>query len=96
MKNEWQKLNHELNQLKDKRKTLSNALQHKLFEQYRFLNILAEEKSLNSIFEGITPPAGAGECAAPKLLHYAFKHGFKPQAMAEFWWGNSHKCDFST
>ncbi|CAM3939371.1 RluA family pseudouridine synthase [Vibrio aquimaris] len=89
VKNEWQKLNHELNQLKDKRKTLSNALQHKLFEQYRFLNILAEEKSLNSIFEGITPPAGAGECAAPKLLHYAFKHGFKPLAMAEFWWGKS-------
>ncbi|MYM58995.1 RNA pseudouridine synthase [Vibrio sp. OCN044] len=89
VKSEWQKLDHELNQLKDKRKTLSNALQHKLFEQYRFLNILAEEKSLNSIFEGITPPAGAGECAAPKLLHYAFKHGFKPLAMAEFWWGKS-------
>ncbi|MBU2899145.1 RluA family pseudouridine synthase [Vibrio hepatarius] len=89
VKSEWQKLIFELNQLKDKRKTLSNALQHKLFEQYRFFNIHSEEKSLNSIFEGTTPPAGAGECAAPKLLHYAFKHGFKPLAMAEFWWGNS-------
>ena len=36
VKSEWQKLDHELNQLKDKRKTLSNALQHKLFERIAF------------------------------------------------------------
>lgn len=85
-----------LNALKEKRKQLSNALQNKLFEQYRFLNIRAEERSLKSIFAPTTspiPPAGAGECAAPKLLHYAFKHGFKPLALAEFWWGVSPKSE---
>ncbi|AIW16111.1 pseudouridine synthase [Vibrio tubiashii ATCC 19109] len=85
-----------LNALKEKRKSLSNALQNKLFEQYRFLNIRAEERSLKSIFAPTTspiPPAGAGECAAPKLLHYAFKHGFKPLALAEFWWGVSPKSE---
>jgi tRNA pseudouridine32 synthase/23S rRNA pseudouridine746 synthase len=45
---------------------------------------------LEEIFKG-NPPAGAGECAAPKLLHFAFKHELKPIAMAEFWWGQSPK-----
>ena len=39
------------------------------------------------------PPAGAGECAAPKLLNYAFEHQLKPIAMAEFWWGQSPKSE---
>ena len=33
------------------------------------------------------PPAGAGECCAPKLLQYAFTHHLQPIAMAEFWVG---------
>ncbi|KJY82720.1 pseudouridine synthase [Vibrio galatheae] len=85
-----------LDTLKEQRKQLSNALQNKLFEQYRFLNIRGEQRSLRSIFAPTTsptPPAGAGECAAPKLLHYAFKHGFKPLALAEFWWGVSPKSE---
>ncbi|KLN63480.1 RluA family pseudouridine synthase [Vibrio sp. VPAP30] len=90
------KLTASLNDLKEKRKQLSNALQNKLFEQYCFLNIRGEERSLKSIFAPTAspiPPAGAGECAAPKLLHYAFKHGFKPLALAEFWWGVSPKSE---
>ncbi|MGL6123709.1 MAG: pseudouridine synthase [Shewanella sp.] len=82
--------------LRQERKQLSAALQQKLFEQYRFLNIQGVEKSLNGIFNGtveLTPPAGSGECAAPKLLHYAFKHGLKPLAMAEFWWGAPPKSE---
>lgn len=89
---QWEKLNNELVDLREQRKKLSNTLQHKLFEQYCFFNIRLEEKSLNSIFENTsspTPPAGAGECAAPKLLQHAFKHGLKPLSMAEFWWGSS-------
>ena len=35
------------------------------------------------------PPSGAGECAAPKLLHYAFKNNLKVLAIAEFWWGKN-------
>lgn len=82
--------------LKEQRKQLSNTLQQKLFAQYKFLNIKGEEKSLDEIFRATAnpmPPAGAGECAAPKLLHYAFKNGLTPIAMAEFWWGASPKSE---
>ncbi|UYI48873.1 pseudouridine synthase [Vibrio natriegens] len=89
-------LKHELTELKERRKTLSNALQHKLHRQYRFLNGQGQERDLVDIFANTNnpvPPAGAGECAAPKLLQYAFKHGFKPLALAEFWWGESPKSE---
>ncbi|NRB68383.1 MAG: RNA pseudouridine synthase [Vibrio sp.] len=96
LQHELDQLNINLNALKEQRKTLSNTLQNKLFDNYRFLNIRGEEKSLNAIFKPTNtpvPPAGAGECAAPKLLHFAFKHGFKPLALAEFWWGVSPKSE---
>lgn len=35
------------------------------------------------------PPAGAGECCAPKLLQYAYKNNLQPLCMAEFWIGPS-------
>lgn len=80
--------------LKDKRAQNSARLQQKLFAHYRFLNQAGEVKDLSALFQVTTqkvPPAGAGECAAPKLLQYAFKHGMKPLAIAEFWWGQSPK-----
>lgn len=36
-----------------------------------------------------TPPSGAGECCAPKLLQTAFSMGLTPLCMAEFWMGAS-------
>jgi tRNA pseudouridine32 synthase/23S rRNA pseudouridine746 synthase len=78
--------------LKEERKRRSALLQQKLFDSYTFLNIRGEKKSLTSIFELTAdkkPPAGAGECAAPKLLQYAFIRGYRPVSMAEFWWGQS-------
>lgn len=81
-----------INELKELRKTKSAELQQQLFEQYSFLNQFGNLKSLGEIFDG-NPPAGAGECAAPKLLHYAFQHQLKPIAMAEFWWGQSPKSE---
>jgi tRNA pseudouridine32 synthase/23S rRNA pseudouridine746 synthase len=87
-------LNTEIDDLKTKRKALSVALQNKLFDQYQFLNQFGVEKNLRQLFMATAqqiPPAGAGECAAPKLLHYAFKHGMQPLALAEFWWGSSPK-----
>jgi tRNA pseudouridine32 synthase/23S rRNA pseudouridine746 synthase len=87
-------LTAELGDLKHQRKSLSAALQQQIFEQYHFLNEKGVAKSLFALFEQTTqrtPPAAAGECAAPKLLHYAFKVGLKPLAMAEFWWGESPK-----
>lgn len=82
----------EIQSLKNERKRRSGALQQRLFESYSFLDSKKKAKSLGDIFNGVgqdQPPAGAGECAAPKLLHYAFKHELKPIAMAEFWWGQS-------
>ena len=89
-------INKQLISLKLQRKHASATLQQEIFEQYQFLNQQGESKSLRDIFNGTalrTPPAGAGECAAPKLLHYAFKHQLKPLAMAEFWWGASPKSE---
>ena len=87
-------LTNEIDALKNQRKVLSASLQQKLFDQYRFLNTKGSLKSLADIFKDtdqLAPPAGAGECAAPKLLQYAFKSAMKPLAMAEFWWGESPK-----
>ncbi|GGP86368.1 RluA family pseudouridine synthase [Shewanella ulleungensis] len=89
-------LQQQIKQLKRQRKQLSNNLQKKLFAQYQFLNIDGQARDLNDIFNDAPnhlPPAGAGECAAPKLLQYAFKQQLTPVAMAEFWWGASPKSE---
>ena len=39
----------------------------------------------------MVPPAGSGECCEPKLLQYAYLHGYRPLQMAMFWWGESPK-----
>jgi len=82
--------------LKKERGERSAALQQQLFEQYVFLNRDGKEKSLYSIFSETVfgkPPAAAGECATPKLLQYAFRNGYRPLAMAEFWWGAPPKSE---
>ncbi|KAA2242758.1 RNA pseudouridine synthase [Chitinophaga agrisoli] len=82
--------------LKNERKERSAALQQQLFDQYTFLNKDGKSKSLQEIFSATVlgkPPAGAGECAIPKLLQFAFANGYKPIAMAEFWWGASPKSE---
>lgn len=82
--------------LKTKRRKHSNSLQSELFSHYHFLNQNGEEKSLYELFAKASyknPPAGAGECAGPKLLQYAFQHKMKPLAIAEFWWGQSPKSE---
>ena len=82
--------------LQKERKSRSATLQQQLFEQFRLLNARGEVKDLCSIFAHTVhkiPPAGAGECAAPKLLQYAYFHHYRPVAMAEFWWGDSPKAE---
>lgn len=87
-------LEKQIDALKHERKTRSATLQQKLFSQFRMLNARGETKDLCQIFrdtpQGI-PPAGAGECALPKLLQYAYLHHFRPLAMGEFWYGRSPK-----
>ncbi len=92
----WATFETRLEALKNERKERSGALQLQLFEQYAFLNSAGKTKSLQDIFSPTAfgkPPAGAGECATPKLLHYAFANGYRPLAMAEFWWGASPKSE---
>ena len=80
--------------LRRQRRDMSDALQQWLFGQYRMLNANGEERDLVDIF-GATinamPPAGSGDCCAPKLLQYAYANGLEPVCMAEFWWGDSPK-----
>ena len=81
-----------LKSLQRKRKQMSDELQRWLFAAYRMLNAKGEERDLIDIFREYThamPPAGAGDCCAPKLLQYAYQHRLRPICMAEFWWGES-------
>ena len=81
-----------LKSLQRKRKQMSDELQRWLFSAYRMLNAKGEERDLIDIFREYThamPPAGAGDCCAPKLLQYAYLHHLRPVCMAEFWWGES-------
>lgn len=85
-------LQAEIDAIRHKRHSRSAALQMELFARFRVLNARGEERNLCELFAPTaqhTPPAGAGECAAPKLLQYAYTNGLKPLAMAEFWWGGS-------
>lgn len=80
--------------LKQERKKRSAALQEKLFGQFRMLNAKGERKNLCELFKSTPqgfPPSGAGECALPKLLQYAYSSDLTPLAMGEFWWGMSPK-----
>ena len=96
IKTEQESFSSQIEALKAERRNRSAALQQKLFQQFNFLNAKGETKNLCAIFEETvqkTPPAGAGECAAPKLLQYAYLSGLSPIAMAEFWWGESPKTE---
>ncbi|MEL6833024.1 MAG: RluA family pseudouridine synthase [Bacteroidota bacterium] len=88
----WQVLDDQLERLKVLRKKLSASLQARLFAQYDFLNARGESLNVREIFANTVfkvPPAGAGDCAGPKLLQFAFQNNLQPLAMAEFWWGPS-------
>ena len=89
---ELEVFNLKIKQLKSERKKVSNTLQEQLFHQYQFLNQKKENKGIADIFldyKTQKPPAGTGDCAAPKLLQYAFLNDLKPISLAEFWWGKS-------
>ncbi|MCD9551481.1 RNA pseudouridine synthase [Photobacterium carnosum] len=75
--------------LKAEYETLTALLQQHRYAQYQFLNQEGKTKDLNALFRDQTPPQGAGDCAAVKLLQYAFKQHLTPLAMAKFWWGAS-------
>lgn len=84
-------LTGEISILKRKRKEMSDSLQEWIFRQYVVHNADGDCSSIHEIFsqDGILPPGGTGECAAPKMLEYAYRHGLRPLAMGEFWYGAS-------
>lgn len=85
-----------LDEMIEFRKNKSNELQQKLFNAYQFINAKGEWTAIKNLFthqEDGNPPSGAGECAAPKLLQYAFLNDLKPIALCEFWWGASPKSE---
>lgn len=90
-----QPFQQQLETLRENRAKGSANLQQQLFDNYTFLNAEGHNKSLSDLFDGsaLGIPAGAGECAAPKLLQYAYLNNLQPIAMAEFWWGQSPKSE---
>ena len=87
----------EIQTLKTTRRENSIRIQNQIFDSYQFLNRDGILKNMRDIFmdwNGTKPPSGAGECAGPRLLQYAFEQNLKPLALAEFWWGQSPKSDF--
>jgi tRNA pseudouridine32 synthase/23S rRNA pseudouridine746 synthase len=76
--------------LKERRAEKSKKIQEDVFKTSSFLNFKGETENLLSLFkdtyEGV-PPAGAGECSAPRMLQSCYKLGFKPITFTEFWWG---------
>ena len=95
-KEKEQSLTDRIEQLKKQRKEASDDLQRWLFSQYKMRNAQGEIKDIIEIFNdynGQLPPAGSGDCCAPKLLQYAFENNLQPLCMAEFWWGASPKME---
>jgi len=78
----------QIKDIKEIRTEKSRILHKRVFETYVLTNHLNELRPLTDFFEGL-PPAGAGDCAGPKLIQYAHLHGLYPLALAEFWWGAS-------
>ena len=81
----------QIDTLKSRRKAMSEALQERIFRLFVVSNARGERRDLVEVFKplGTLPPAGAGECCAPRLLNYAYNRGLRPVCMAEFWWGAS-------
>ena len=84
---EMQRVEAHLHTLDQERSQRSRALMRQIQESYRFVNARGDERDLRSLFAPAQPPAGAGDCAAPKLLGQAYRLGLRPLALAEFWWG---------
>ena len=84
--------------LERERHALSVDLQDWIFDHYMVSNALGETISIKEVFarRGLVPPGGTGDCAAPKLLQYAYSHGLKPLAMGEFWYGASPRREVRT
>ncbi len=90
VRSDYELLYTKVTDLKNIRKQKATKLQDQWNAQYNFLNSKGEYKNVIELFKDRrpkVPPSGTGDCAAPKLLQYAYLQGYKPIALAEFWWG---------
>lgn len=85
----------------------SQALQLQIFSHFNLLNPSGVYKNIVDIFADAKrglPPGGTGECAAPRLLQYAYQHGLTPLTytdflseshimLGEFWYGRSPRAE---
>jgi len=65
----------------------SRTLMKQVHDSYVIDNARGERRPLRDLFAPGEPPAGAGDCAGPKLLGHAYRTGLVPIALAELWWG---------
>ena len=98
--NDWEEklanFTNKIENFKALRKKKSAEVQQLIFDHYQFRNGLNQITGIQYIFKDSPtqpPPSGAGDCAAPKLLQYAFENNYTPIALAEFWWGKSPKLE---
>ncbi|MEZ9554842.1 pseudouridine synthase [Vibrio splendidus] len=77
----------ELKNRKQDHQAISEQLETQRLSHYRFIDQALESKSLFELLDGKDALEGSGDCCLPKLLNFAFEHGFKPLALSEFWWG---------
>ncbi|MEZ9661028.1 MULTISPECIES: pseudouridine synthase [unclassified Vibrio] len=77
----------ELKNRKQDHQAVSQQLETQRLSHYRFINQAKQSKNLLELLDGKDALEGSGDCCLPKLLNFAFEHGFKPLALSEFWWG---------
>lgn len=98
IENEIARRREEIDRLKTLRRQMSENLQQRIFRLFVVKNAVGESATIEDVFAqyhrengepASLPPAGTGECAAPRLLQYAFSHSLRPLCMGEFWYGAS-------
>lgn len=73
-----------------RRRELSRCNMAAIHGLYQLRNFRGDTQPLTTFFSPSSgPPAGTGDCCAPKLLHQAQRLGLRPLSMAEFYWGSS-------
>lgn len=81
------RLERRLRALERLRRIVCRALMRRIHDTYLVPNARGERRPLRDLFSSGEPPSGTADCAGPKLLAHAFRHGLRPLALAEFWWG---------
>lgn len=73
--------------IEQQRADRSREVWRRVTDGYLLPNARGQVCTLTSLYDPRPVPGGAGDCAGPKLLGHAYRHGLRPLALAEFWWG---------